>query len=242
MNNRIHETLTGKITRRQALLGTAGVLFAASATGPRPARAAGQWLPPLPYPLDALEPVISARTLEFHYGKHHQGYAANLERLVAGTPMADLRLEEIVTRSARDPGQSGIFNNAAQVWNHTFFWKSLKPGGCAMPADLAPVVNRSFGSLEGLKKELAQAASSQFGSGWAWLVREGDRLKVTKTANAHTPLEDGLTPLVTIDVWEHAYYLDYQNRRADYAAAVMDKLMNWEFALENFRRGQRPAV
>ena len=236
MKNRYDEIFSGKITRRQALLGTAGVLLAASGAGLRPARAAGHSLPPLPYPQNALEPVISARTLEFHYGKHHQGYATNLERLVAGTPMADLPLEQIVNRSAKDPGQSGIFNNAAQVWNHTFFWKSLKPGGCAVPADLVQVIDRSFGSLEGLKKELGQAAASQFGSGWAWLVRDGDRLKVTKTANAHTPLEDGLTPLVTIDVWEHAYYLDYQNRRADYAAAVMDKLMNWEFALENFRR------
>jgi Fe-Mn family superoxide dismutase len=236
MKNRCNEILTGKITRRQALLGTAGVLLAASGAGLRPARAAGHSLPPLPYPKDALEPVISARTLEFHHGKHHQGYVNNLNKLIAGTPMEGLSLEQVVTRSAKDPAQAGIFNNAAQVWNHTFFWNSLKPGGCALPSELADAVNRSFGGLDGLKKELGQAAASQFGSGWAWLVKEGSRLKVTKTANAHTPLEEGLTPLLTIDVWEHAYYLDYQNRRADYAAAVMDKLLNWEFALENFRR------
>jgi Fe-Mn family superoxide dismutase len=187
----------------------------------------------LPYAADALEPVISSRTIEFHYGKHHQGYINNLNKLIAGTPMADMSLEKIITSTVNDSEKTVIFNNAAQVWNHTFFWKSLKPGGTSVPAGLMPVIETNFGTLDNLKKEISQAAVTQFGSGWAWLVKEGDRLKVVKTSNAQCPLTSGQKPLLTIDVWEHAYYLDYQNRRADYIAAIIDKLLNWEFALEN---------
>jgi superoxide dismutase, Fe-Mn family len=227
---------SGMLTRRQVLLSAGGLALAAAGWETGSGFAAAQTLPPLPYAQDALEPVISARTLEFHYGKHHQGYFTNLNKLIAGTPMADLPLEKIVTDSADNPEKAGIFNNAAQVWNHTFYWKSMKPGGAFMPAELRSAVEKAFGSVENLKKELSQAAVSQFGSGWAWLVKQGEALKVVKTANAQCPITSGQTPLLTIDVWEHAYYLDYQNRRADYAAAVIEKLLNWEFALENLKK------
>jgi len=236
MKNYSEEVPLLKITRRQILLGAAGVLFAAAGAGIRNGKAAGQTLPALPFPEDALEPVISARTLQFHYGKHHQGYVSNLNKLIADTPFADMDLEKIITSTANDPDKVAVFNNAAQVWNHSFYWKSLKPGGTQVPAELASTIGKSFGSLDNLKKELTQAATSQFGSGWAWLVKDGDNIKVVKTANAQNPLTSGQTPLLTIDVWEHAYYLDYQNRRADYVAAVIDKLLNWEFAYENFRK------
>jgi len=225
-----------KITRREVLLAGGGIALAVAGLQVKSGRAAARSLPPLPYPQNALEPVISARTLEFHYGKHHQGYLTNLNKMIAGTPMMDSPLESIVVDSAKDPEKSGIFNNAAQVWNHTFYWNSLKPGGTAMPAELKSVLDRDFGNVENLKKELSQAAVSQFGSGWAWVVKDGSALKVVKTANAQCPLTSGQKPLLTIDVWEHAYYLDYQNRRADYVAAVIDKLLNWDFALENLKK------
>ncbi len=191
-------------------------------------------LPPLPYAQDALEPIISANTLGFHYGKHHKTYLDNLNKFIAGTEYADLSLEKIISASAGKADKTAIFNNAAQTWNHTFYWNSLKQhGGGEPPAALLQKIVASFGSLEACKQEFASAAVSQFGSGWAWLVVEGDKLKVVKTANADDPLTAGLKPLLTIDVWEHAYYLDYQNRRVDYANAVLDKLINWEFALQN---------
>ena len=191
-------------------------------------------LPPLPYAENALEPVITAKTMSFHYGKHHKGYVDNLNKLVAGTEYADLSLEKIITSTAGRPERTAIFNNAAQIWNHTFYWKSMKPkGGGEPPAALKQTIEASFGSVDACKKELAAAAVSQFGSGWAWLVLEGDVLKVVKTANADVPLTTGMKPLLAVDVWEHAYYLDYQNRRADYVNAVLDKLINWEFALQN---------
>jgi Fe-Mn family superoxide dismutase len=191
-------------------------------------------LPALPYAETALEPVISAKTIGFHYGKHHKGYVDNLNKLVAGTELAGASLEEIVKKTGGVPEKQGIFNNAAQVWNHTFYWKSLKPGGGGKPVgELAKKLDAAFGSFENYKKEMAAAALSQFGSGWAWLVVEAGALKVVKTGNADTPLTRGQVPLLTIDVWEHAYYLDYQNRRADYVNAVIDKLLNWEFAQEN---------
>jgi len=224
------------LTRREVLLAGGSLVLAAAGLKTGTAAAAALSLPPLPYPENALEPVISARTLEFHYGKHHTGYLNNLNKMIADTPMADQPLESIMAAAAKDPDKAGIFNNAAQVWNHTFYWKSLKPGGIAIPPELQSALEKSFSSVENLKKELAQAAISQFGSGWAWLVREGNALKVVKTANAQCPLTSGQTPLLTIDVWEHAYYLDYQNRRADYVAAVIDKLLNWEFALENLKK------
>jgi len=191
-------------------------------------------LPPLPYAENALEPVITAKTLSFHYGKHHQGYVDNLNKLITGTDYSELPLEEIIKGTAGRAERASIFNNAAQTWNHTFYWNSLKPkGGGEPPAALLQKIVASFGSLDACKKELASAAVAQFGSGWAWLVLAGDNLKVIKTANADGPLTTDMKPLLAIDVWEHAYYLDYQNRRVDYANAVLDKLINWEFALQN---------
>jgi Fe-Mn family superoxide dismutase len=199
-----------------------------------PAGAPPHTLAPLPYAENALEPVISAKTMSFHYGKHHKGYVDNLNKLVSGTEYAELSLEKIITACAGRPDKSVIFNNAAQAWNHTFYWNSLKPnGGGEPPAALKRMIEAAFGSLEACRKELAGAAVSQFGSGWAWLVLEQDKLKVVKTANADIPMTMGLKPLLVIDVWEHAYYLDYQNRRADYANALLEKLINWEFALQN---------
>jgi Fe-Mn family superoxide dismutase len=191
-------------------------------------------LPPLPYAENALEPVITAKTLSFHYGKHHKGYMDNLNKLIADTEYSILSLEKIITSTAGRLEKTAIFNNAAQTWNHTFYWKSITPkGGGEPPAALKQKIEASFGSVEAFKKEFANTAVSQFGSGWTWLVLEGDMLKVVKTANADVPMTLGFKPLLTIDVWEHAYYLDYQNRRADYVNAVLDKLINWEFALQN---------
>jgi superoxide dismutase, Fe-Mn family len=191
-------------------------------------------LPDLPYAESALDPVVSAKTISFHYGKHHKTYVDNLNKFIVDTEFADLPLEKIITGAAGKADKVAIFNNAAQVWNHTFYWKSLKPGGGGEPpAALKQKMDAAFGSVDACKKELASMAVSQFGSGWAWLVLDGGTLKVVKTANADCPLTAGLKPLVTIDVWEHAYYLDYQNRRADYVNAVLDKLINWEFALQN---------
>ncbi len=191
-------------------------------------------LPALPYAADALAPVISPATIGFHYGKHHQGYVNTLNQLVKGSPFATLPLEEIIRKTAGRPGEASIFNNAAQVWNHTFYWRSLRPdGGGAPPQALRERIDSTFGNVANLKKELLSAATSQFGSGWVWLVVRGERLEVTRTGNAENPLTQGAKPLLTIDVWEHAYYLDYQNRRADHVGAVLDKLLNWEFAAAN---------
>jgi Fe-Mn family superoxide dismutase len=227
------------ITRR-SFIAAASVLAMASMTGGwlRSASAASSIvLPPLPYPENALEPVITAKIISFHYGKHHQGYVTNVNKLIAGTEMADMPLEKIVLATAGKTDKAGIFNNAAQVWNHTFYWMSLAPkGGGKPPAALLQKIEASFGGLETCLKELANAAATQFGSGWAWLVKAGDTLKVVKTSNAENPMTQGMKPLLTIDVWEHAYYLDYQNRRADYVKAVLDKLINWEFAAENLAK------
>ena len=191
-------------------------------------------LPALPYAQDALAPVVSAETLSFHYGKHHKAYVDNLNKLVAGTDLAEAALEKVIAAVAGKPDKAGVFNNAAQVWNHTFFWNSMKPNGGGAPAGaVAKAIDASFGSAENFRKEFANAAMTQFGSGWAWLVADKGALRVMKTANADTPLTMGVTPILTIDVWEHAYYLDYQNRRADFVAAVMDRLLNWDFANAN---------
>jgi len=191
-------------------------------------------LPPLPYAENALEPGITAQTVNFHYGKHHKGYVDNLNKLITGTEYAGMTLEMIIESTARQRERAAIFNNAAQIWNHSFYWKSMKPnGGGEPPAALKLRIEESFGSVDACKKELASAALSQFGSGWAWLVLQGGKIKVVKSANADNPLASSVIPLLTIDVWEHAYYLDYQNRRADYVNAVLDKLVNWEFALQN---------
>jgi superoxide dismutase, Fe-Mn family len=196
-----------------------------------------QTLPPLPYAENALEPIITAKTMSFHYGKHHKAYVDNLNKLVAGTDFASLSLDKIITSTAGKLENTAIFNNAAQSWNHSFYWNSLTPKGGGEPPDaLKQKIEASFGSLDSCKKELASTAVSQFGSGWAWLVLDGTLLKVVKTANADIPMTKGLKPLLAIDVWEHAYYLDYQNRRADYVNAVLDKLINWEFALQNISK------
>jgi Fe-Mn family superoxide dismutase len=191
-------------------------------------------LPALPYADNALGPVISAQTIGFHYGKHHKEYVDNLNKLVAGTEFADLPLEKIVADTAGKADKTAIFNNAAQAWNHTFYWRSLRPKGDGEPpAALKHAIEASFGTVDACKKELATAATTQFGSGWAWLVMDGATLKVVKTGNAGVPTTTGMKPLLAIDVWEHAYYLDYQNRRADYVNAVLDGLANWSFAAEN---------
>jgi len=196
-----------------------------------------QTLPPLPYAENALEPIITAKTMSFHYGKHHKAYVDNLNKLVAGTDFASLSLDKIITSTAGKLEHMAIFNNAAQSWNHSFYWNSLTPKGGGEPPDaLKQKIEASFGSVDSCKKELASTAVSQFGSGWAWLVLDGTLLKVVKTANADIPMTKGLKPLLAIDVWEHAYYLDYQNRRADYVNAVLDKLINWEFALQNISK------
>jgi Fe-Mn family superoxide dismutase len=194
-------------------------------------------LPPLPYAPDALAPVISAQTMSFHYGKHHKAYVDNLNKLVAGTEHADTPLEKLIAAVAGKADKAGMFNNAAQVWNHTFFWNSMKPGGGGAPTGaIAKAIDGAFGSYENFKKEFTNAAVTQFGSGWAWLVADKGAVKLVKTPNAETPLTQGVTPLLTIDVWEHAYYLDYQNRRPDFVAAVIDKLINWDFANANLAR------
>jgi len=191
-------------------------------------------LPPLPYAENALEPVISAKTLGFHYGKHHKGYVDNLNKLIAGTEFADLSLEKIITQTAGKADKTAIFNNAAQTWNHTFYWHSLKPkGGGEPPAVLKQKIEASFGTVDACKKELATAALAQFGSGWGWLVLKSGKLEVMKTSNADTPIAHGLKPLLTVDVWEHAYYLDYQNRRSDYLDSFIKNLINWDFANSN---------
>lgn len=224
---------------RRSFLGAGASLLLVSALGgwSRNGSAATLSLPPLPYGESALDPVISARTIGVHYGKHHKGYVDNLNKLIANTEFADLPLDKIVAATAGKADKVAIFNNAAQTWNHSFYWNSLRAdGGGEPPAALKQAIEASFGSMDALKKELATAAMTQFGSGWAWLVAEGGKLKVVKTANADTPLTQGLKPLLTIDVWEHAYYLDYQNRRADYVSAVIDKLLNWGFAADNLAR------
>ncbi|SFP33687.1 superoxide dismutase, Fe-Mn family [Nitrosomonas cryotolerans] len=190
-------------------------------------------LAPLPYADNALEPVISAHTLSFHYGKHHKAYVDNLNNLVTGTEFAGQSLEKIILATAGRADKAAIFNNAAQVWNHMFYWHSLSPNGGQPSAVLKQKIEASFGSLDACKKEFATAAMTQFGSGWAWLVLDGDKISVAKTANADSPLTKNIRPLLTIDVWEHAYYLDYQNRRVDYVNTILDKLINWDFANAN---------
>jgi Fe-Mn family superoxide dismutase len=187
---------------------------------------------PLPWKDDALDPVISARTISFHYGKHHKAYVDNLNKLVEGKPYATMTLEEIVRASAKAEADMPVFNNAAQAWNHQFYWSSLAPNAKPPEGKLLDKIKGDFGSLDECKKKLLDAAKGQFGSGWAWLVLDGDKLAVTKTANADNPLVHGQKPLLTIDVWEHAYYLDYQNKRPDYVQALLDKVLNWEHAAQ----------
>jgi len=187
-------------------------------------------LPPLPYAKDALAPVISARTLEFHYEKHHRGYLTKLKKLIEGKPDANKSLEDLIETSKGE-----VFNNAAQLWNHTFYWNSMRPDGGGNPTGrLAELVKQQLGGAAQLKQQLSEAAVGEFGSGWAWLVLDsGDRLRVLSSDDAENPLQSGQTPLLTIDVWEHAYYLDYQNERAKYVQGTIDHLLNWEFAARN---------
>ncbi len=195
-------------------------------------------LPPLPYAKNALEPHITANTLSFHHEKHHQAYVTNLNNLIPNTEFASLSLEEIIVKSAGSPSHAAIFNNAAQVWNHTFYWNCMQANGGGKPTDaLAEQITRDFGSFDTFRNDLKQAALTQFGSGWAWLVMTAEgNLAITKTANADCPMVHGQTALLTIDVWEHAYYLDYQNRRADYADVFLNHLVNWDFVVANFEK------
>jgi Fe-Mn family superoxide dismutase len=186
-------------------------------------------LPPLPYAQDALAPHISAETLEYHYGKHHQTYVTNLNKLVEGTEFENASLEDVIMKS-----DGGIFNNSAQVWNHTFYWNSMKPGGGGAPTgEVADRINSAFGSYDEFKSKFAEAATTQFGSGWAWLVDNGSGLEVMKTANADLPMKHGAKALLTIDVWEHAYYIDYRNARPNYISTFLDHLVNWDFVAQN---------
>lgn len=191
-------------------------------------------LPPLPYEKNALEPHISSRTLDFHHGKHHQAYVDNLNKLIANTELENKPLEEIIRLSAQDTAKAGIFNNAAQVWNHTFYWHSLKKEGGGLPQGvLLKRIAQDFGDYDKFKEAFKQAGATQFGSGWAWLVEEKGTLKIVKTGNADLPMIHGQKALLTCDVWEHAYYLDYQNRRPDYLEVFLNHLVNWDFAAKN---------
>ena len=187
-------------------------------------------LPPLPFAKDALEPVISAETIDYHYGKHHQAYVTNLNNLVPGTEFENASLEEIVKKSS-----AGIFNNAAQVWNHTFYWNCLTPNGSGAPSGaLADAINNAFGSFDEFKKKFSTSAATNFGSGWTWLVKNADGgVEIVNTSNAANPMTDGKTPLLTVDVWEHAYYIDYRNARPKYLESVWD-IINWDFVAANF--------
>jgi superoxide dismutase, Fe-Mn family len=235
-----------QFSRRDLLLASAGVAALGIAPGTRAADATtvasapappaqGPFsLPPLGYAIDALDPVISANTLNFHHGKHHQTYVDNLNKAVVGTPLAVLPLEQIIAATHGDATRTGVYNNAAQHWNHSFYWRSLRPqGGGEPPPALRQRLIAVFGSVDACRQQLLTAATTQFGSGWAWLVQDGAKLNVTKTGNADSPLVQGQRPLLAIDVWEHAYYLDYQNRRADHVNAVLARLLNWDFAAEN---------
>ncbi len=222
-------------SRRDFLVAGTALAVSPLLGGSAVARAAAPHvLPALPYADNALAPVISANTIGFHYGKHHKAYLDNLNKLVAGTPMADMSLQQVIQASAGAADKVAVFNNAAQVWNHTFYWNGLKSNGGGRPgSELAARIEKDFGGYDAMRKELVGAASTQFGSGWAWLVEDAGQLKVVKTGNADNPLTKGMQPLFTIDVWEHAYYLDYQNRRVDYINAVLDKLLNWDFVAAN---------
>ena len=191
-------------------------------------------LPPLPYALTALAPAISARTLRFHHGKHHKAYVDKLNELVADTPFAAMTLEEIVKKTAHDPAQAALFHNAGQAWNHAFYWNCLTPQTTRPSAALKAAIARDFGDMKTFKDKLAKTATEHFGSGWAWLIAKNKKLSIVDTSDADTPLEDGAVCLLTVDVWEHAYYLDRQNERKAYVAAVVEGLLNWSFAAANF--------
>jgi Fe-Mn family superoxide dismutase len=227
-------------SRRRFILTAAATVGAVAASGlaaPRLARAetAPFTLPPLPYPDTALQPVISANTLGFHYGKHHQAYLTALNTLLEKDDLKSQSLLDVIKSTAVNPTKAALFNNAAQFWNHTFYWHSMRANGGGTPKGrIGELIDKSFGDYDKFKTAFAANAIGQFGSGWGWLCLEGDKLTLRRTSNADTPVYvQGVKPLLTIDVWEHAYYLDYQNRRADYVNAVIDKLLDWEFAEKN---------
>jgi Fe-Mn family superoxide dismutase len=199
-------------------------------------------LAPLPWDEDALAPTISANTIGFHYHKHHQTYVDTLNKLVEGTPFADMKLEEIVQKTfgSSDAKEKTLFNNAGQIWNHDFYWRSLTPSKTEASGALDSAITAAFGSKDELLKQLAEAGKTQFGSGWAWLVSKGGKLSIEKTPNAETPMAKGTNCLLTVDVWEHAYYLDYQNARPKYLETVLGKIINWEFASQNLAKEDRP--
>ena len=187
-------------------------------------------LPKLPFEKNSLAPHISEKTIEFHYGKHHNAYVEKTNKLVEGTELAKESLENIIKKTAKDASKAGIFNNAAQVWNHSFYWQCIKPKGGGRPTgEAAKMIDKDFGSYEKFVEQFKNAGATQFGSGWAWLILKDGRLEVMKTPNADTPLAHGLKAVLTVDVWEHAYYLDYQNRRPDYLTAFVEHLINWDF-------------
>lgn len=191
-------------------------------------------LPGLPYEKDALEPHINSRTLDFHHGKHHNAYVTNLNNLIEGTDLASETIEDIINKTVNDDVKAGIFNNAAQVWNHTFYWKSMKPNGGGLPTgNIANKIDADFGGYANFIEQLKNAGLTQFGSGWAWLVMKNGKLEMMKTSNADTPIAHGVKPLLTVDVWEHAYYLDYQNKRGDYLDAFIKNLINWDSVNSN---------
>jgi Fe-Mn family superoxide dismutase len=198
-------------------------------------------LPPLPYPKDALEPYISAKTLDFHHDKHHKAYVETLNKLVEGTPEADMSLEELIVATHHDDSKTTVFNNAAQVWNHTFLWNCMKKAGGEPNGGVKKAIDHEFGKYENFAKEFKEAATTQFGSGWAWLVFDAGKLKIIKTSNAINPIAGGQSALLTCDVWEHAYYLDYQNRRPDFVQAFLEHLVNWEFVAENLEKAMTRA-
>ena len=200
-------------------------------------------LPALPYDAAALEPHYSANTLNFHHGKHQKSYVKKLNGLIEGTPLERKALEEIIKATASDPSQTKVFNNAAQVWNHTFFWNSMSPQGGGSPnGEIAEMLKRDLGGLEEFKDSFTKAGAARFGSGWVWLVVDAGKLKIVTTGNAETPMTTGQIPLITADVWEHAYYLDYQNRRPDYLQAFVDHLINWDFAARNIATARENLV
>lgn len=200
-------------------------------------------LPKLPYALDALEPHISKRTLEFHHGKHHKAYVDKTNELIANTDLANKSLEEIVRAAAGQKDKATLFNNAAQAWNHTFLWNSMSPKGGKPAGALAEAIERDLGGFATFAENFKKAAVGQFGSGWAWLTLANGKLEISATGNADTPLVHGKTPLLTLDVWEHAYYLDYQNRRPDYVSTFLEKIVNWDFAAGNLQKAsQRKAA
>ncbi|MBA3019169.1 MAG: superoxide dismutase [Desulfobacteraceae bacterium] len=187
-------------------------------------------LPVLPYEKNTLAPYISQQTIEYHYGKHHNAYVTNTNKLIEGTDLSNQDLGNIIKKTSKDTSMSSIFNNAAQVWNHSFYWACMKPGGGGSPSGaIAERIASDFGSYEKFAEQFKNAGITQFGSGWAWLILKDNHLEIMKTSNADTPLAHGLKPLLTVDVWEHAYYLDYQNRRPDYLASFLEHLINWDF-------------